>query len=108
MDIGEKNTQVMLDQFSSLCKNLDELQGRIPKLPPSDLNTRKMAEATDALFCMQLCLTLYIEANAAIQAGAWFAAAAVAASSLEAVLLGKCLLHQDQIRALPKWRSIKK
>jgi hypothetical protein len=108
MDIRETNTQAMLDQFASLRAHLDELQSRIPKLPATDLNSQKMTDLADALFCMQLSLTFYVEANTALQAGAWFAAATIAASALEAVLLGKCLLAQDEIRALPKWKSFKK
>jgi hypothetical protein len=57
MDTSEKNTQMMLNQFSSLRKQLDDLQSGIPKLTPSDPREVKMAEVTDALFCMQLSLT---------------------------------------------------
>jgi hypothetical protein len=105
MDVSneaKKNTQAMLDQFSSTIKALDELQDLLLKLEPGDPNEEKVAVLEDGIFCARLSLTLYKEANAAVQAGAWFAAAAVSASALEAVLLYKCLLSQEEIEALPK------
>lgn len=97
------------DQFQALREHLNLLSQTLEAgkaAPNSDQN--KLRQMQDWIFCMELGMVLYTEANRAVQAGAWFAATAVSASALEAVLLGKCFLEQDKIKALPKWSTLKR
>jgi hypothetical protein len=68
----------------------------------------RAAEFKEALFCLNLGLLYYEEANRAIQGGAWFAGSTVAAAALEATLMSKCLTDRDAVRSLPKWKTLKK
>jgi hypothetical protein len=51
--------------------------------------------------------TTTLAANIALQAGAWFAAAAVASSALESMLLSKCFLQEAEVRGLSKFQTSK-
>jgi hypothetical protein len=102
-------TQMMQDQFSEFCAHLDGLAESLDALKngPPDGNF-KFEQMRDWIFCMKLAMTFYAEANQAVQAGTWFAATAVSASALEAILLAKCFLEKDRIKALPKWANLRR
>jgi len=62
---------------------------------PSDYP--KIANFKDAIACSELARTFYEEANRGVQAHIWFAAAAVAAAALEAMLLAKMFMSTDSV-----------
>ncbi len=66
-------------------------------------NHPDVANLKDALACLDLASTFYAEANKAIEAEVWFAAAGVAAGALEALLLGKLFLNSDKVTKLPSF-----
>jgi hypothetical protein len=98
----------MQDQFAVLRKFLFEMNSVLDGLQagPAKGNPR-VASFKDGVFCFELALTFYEEANLAVQAGAWFAAASVASAALESVLLSKCLFQEEEIKALPKFQKLK-
>ena len=59
------------------------------------------------MFCLELAMVFCEEANQALQAGAWFAASSIASSALESMLLSKCLLEEDKVRALPRFETLR-
>jgi hypothetical protein len=72
-------------------------------LPSDDPNVANMK---DGLACCELALTFYEEANRAVQAEVWFAAAAVAAAALEAMLLAKMFTNTDAVAQLASFRKL--
>ena len=102
------STTQMLACFAGVTAHLEELEGRLTALPSSARSPETLKQAREAFFCLRLAMTFYVEANQAIRAGAWFAAATVAAAALESILLAKCFLQQAEIKALPKWKAVKK
>ena len=82
--------------LSDLDTALSELQ-ETTDLPEAELHR-------DAVFCMQLGITFYQEANRAVQGGAYFASAAIGASALEAVLLAKALIESKAIQSLAEYK----
>lgn len=106
---GQLNTAFMLDAFHNMRKQLEQLRSALAPLLaphfPEEART-KASEMLDGLFCFELAMNFYTEANQAIQAHAWFAGSTVAASALEAVLLAYCFGEQDRIKALPKWQKL--
>ena len=104
---GTEN-EFMQEQFSMFRRTLDELRGVLDKLQagPASSDSR-VASFKDGIFCLELALIFYEEANQALQAEAWFAASSVASSALESVLLSKCFFQADEIRALPKFEKLK-
>ena len=65
-----------------------------------------VANMKDGLACCELALTFYEEANRAVQAGVWFAAAAVAAAALEAMLLAKMFTNTDEVAQLASFKKL--
>ena len=101
-------TQTPQDQFAAIRKVLTEMNAFLERLRNSPINDDpKIAGFTDGIFCFQLALTFFEEANIALQAGAWFAAAAVASSALESMLLSKCFLQEAEVRGLSKFQTSK-
>ncbi len=98
----------MLKAFAAMTGQIASLKSLLDTLPPEFRESEQAACLQDMLLCGQLSLTLYAEANKAVQAGAWFAATVVAASALEATLLVKCLVHQAEVSSLPKCASLMK
>jgi hypothetical protein len=103
------NTKLMLEVFDGLNAEvnawrltLTELRGR------PGANLAELDCFGDGLFCYQLALTYFTEANRALQAGAWFAATAIGSSALEAVLMSLCFLRHEKVRELPKFKTLKK
>jgi hypothetical protein len=72
-------------------------------LPRDDPN---VANVKDCLACCELALTFYEEANRAVQAEVWFAAAAVAAAALEAMLLAKMFMNTDEVGQLASFKKL--
>jgi hypothetical protein len=66
----------------------------------------KIANLKDGITCGQLAVVFYEEANRAIQAEVWFAAAAVAAAALEAMLLAKMFMNTDEVVKLASFRKL--
>jgi hypothetical protein len=71
---------------------------------PSD--DPKAANMKDGLACCELAFAFYEEANRAVQAEVWFAAAAVAAAALEAMLLAKMFMNTDQVAHLASFKKL--
>jgi len=60
----------------------------------------------DGLAWCELALTFFEEANRAVQAEVWFAAAAVAAAALEAMLLAKMFMNTDKVAQLTSFKKL--
>jgi len=101
--------ELMQEQFALFRRSLDELRGILDRLQmgPASSDPR-VTSFKDGIFCLELALIFYEEANRAVQAEAWFAASSIASSALESVLLSKCFFEEDQIRKLPKFAQLKK
>lgn len=101
--------EFMQEQFASFRSSLDELRRILDRaqMGPASSDPR-VASFKDGIFCLELALMFYEEANRAVQAEAWFAASSIASSALEAVLLSKCFFEEDRIRKLPKFAQLKK
>ena len=98
----------MQEQFSMFRRMLDELKELLDKLQTGPTSSDpRVANIKDGIFCFELALVFYEEANKALQAEAWFAASAVASSALESVLLSKCFFQADEVTALPKFVKLK-
>ncbi len=102
-------TELLQDQFAIFRKLLVDMNGVLDGLlaGPAKGDPR-IASFKDGVFCFELALTFYEEANLALQARAWFAAAAIASSALESVLLSRCFFQEEEIRALPKFQKLKR
>jgi hypothetical protein len=70
--------------------------------------SQERALLNDLLFCLRTFMTYYAEAHKAVQANAWFAASAISGAALEAMLLYRCLLRPNDIKALPRWNALRK
>jgi hypothetical protein len=102
-------TEVMQDQFAIFRKLLVEMTGVLNGLQTGGAGTDpRIAGFKDGVFCLELALTFYEEANIALQAGAWFAAASVASSALESVLLSKCFFKKQKLGLSPKFHKLKR
>jgi hypothetical protein len=103
---GQVETKQMEDQFASFRKTLIDMNCVLGQMQEDSAESNpKIASLKDGIFCLELALMFYEEANLAVQAGAWFAAASVASSSLESVLLSKCFFQEEEIKALPKFQK---
>jgi hypothetical protein len=71
---------------------------------PSDLPG--LANMKDAVACSEMALAFYEEADRAVKAEVWFAAAAVAAAALEAMLLAMMFSETDQVAQLGKFKKL--
>ena len=99
----------MEDQFTILRRLLIEMNNVLDGLQAGPgKSDPKVVSFKEGIFCFELALTFYEEANLAVQAGAWFAAASIASSALESVLLSKCFFQEAEIRALPKFQGLKR
>jgi hypothetical protein len=99
----------MQDQFAILRKRLIDIKTDLDGLLAGPMKEDpKIASFKDGVFCFELALTFYEEANLAIQAGAWFAAIPIASSALESVLLSKCFFYEEDVRAIPKFQRLKR
>lgn len=65
-----------------------------------------LSNMKDGLACCGLAFTFYEEANRAVQAEVWFAAAAVAAAALEAMLLAQMFTHTDDVARLVSFKKL--
>ena len=65
-----------------------------------------VANMKDSVACCELALTFYEEANRAVQAEVWFAAAATAAAALEAMLLAKMFTHTHEVAQLASFKKL--
>jgi hypothetical protein len=74
------------------------------KMFPADHPTT--ANLKDGFTCIELGVTFYEEANRAIQAGIWFAASAIAAAALEAMLLAKMFTNTEKVADLASFRKL--
>jgi hypothetical protein len=102
-------TEMMQEQFKHLREHLEGLSASLRTLQKSQPDEKdRLEHIQDWIFCMNLAMTLYTEANQAVQTGTWFAATGVSASALEAVLLARCFLEEEKIKALPKWSTLKR
>jgi hypothetical protein len=82
-------------EFSTAARSaLAAYRNLLDMLPSDDPNVANMK---DGLACCELAFTFYEEANRAVQAEVWFAAAAVAAAALEAMLLAKMFTNTDEV-----------
>jgi hypothetical protein len=70
------------------------------------VTTRKVANMKDDLACFELALTFYEEANRAVQAEVCFAAAAVSAAALEAMLLAKMFMNTNEVAQLAPFKKL--
>ena len=102
-------TQMMQEHFAIFRKAVADMSALLDGLQESlGKNDPKIRNLSDGIFCFELALKFYEEANLALQAGAWFAAASIASSALESVLLNKCFSQEAEIRALPKFQNLKR
>ena len=102
------NTELMLESFATVRSTISEWRTLLNNMEQLGSDSETIQCFREGIFCFELGMTYYTEANLAIQAEAWFAGSAVAAAALEAVLMAKCLFDPDKVRALPKWKTIKK
>lgn len=100
---NDSTTNQMNESFGVLTKQIEGLENLLTELK---LLPHNHLEVEDALFCIKLFMTLYTEANKAVQAGAWFAAASVSGAALEAMLMARCLFSADKAKSLSKWQSL--
>src|ERR1017187_8799342 len=85
-------------EFSTAARSALAAYRNLLDMLPSD--HPNVANMKDGLASCELALTFYEEANRAVQAGVWFAAAAVAAAALEAMLLAKMFTNTDEVAQL--------
>src|SRR5580658_5941971 len=91
-------TAELLTAARSALSAFRNLMDMIPRDDP------KVANLRDGFACCELAFTFYDEANRAVQAKVWFAAAAVAAAALEAMLLAKMFTNTDAVAQLASFR----
>jgi len=97
----------MHEQFGVFRKILVEMNGVLDRLQEGPAKSDpRVASFKDGIFCFELALTFFEEANLAVQAEAWFAAASTASSALESVLLSKCFFQEREVTALPKFQKM--
>src|ERR1035438_8447648 len=91
-------------EFSTAARRVLVAYRRLLDTLPGDHPT--VGNMKDGLACCELAFTFYDEANRAIQAGVWFAAAAVGAAALEAVLLAKMFTNTDEVAQLASFKKL--
>ena len=97
-------TEQMTEVFESMGRICSQIEKHLDDLPASVVKSSLMRES---IFCLRLGMTYYAEANRAVQVQAWFAATAIGAAALEAILLSKCLMQKQAVEAIPKFRNLK-
>jgi hypothetical protein len=91
-------------EFSTAARSaLAAYRNLLDMLPSGHPN---LANMKDGLACCELAFTFYEEANRAVQAEVWFAAAAVAAAALEAMLLAKMFTNTDEVAQLASFKKL--
>jgi hypothetical protein len=101
--MGSQEQTEFVEKFSTDMRSaVAEYRNLLNMLPSDHPN---MANLKDALTCCELALTFYEEANRAIQAEIWFAAAAVAAAALEAMLLAKMFMSTDNVAKMAPFKK---
>lgn len=102
-------TQLMEKAFGEIDRVTEEAAKQLDAALDAGVITQDFADLEqDRLIASSIGLRFYSEANRSLQAGAYFAAVAIAASSLEAVLLARCISEREKVKLLPKWHQIKK
>lgn len=101
-------TKDFQDQLASFRSALSGMNALLEGLRTGSPDDATISSFTDGILCFQLALTFFEEANLTIQVGAWFAAAAVASSALESMLLCKCFLQEAEVRRLPTFQTLKR
>jgi hypothetical protein len=102
-------TRIMQDQFAFHRRLLAQMKSMLDTLEAGSARSdQRIAGLKEGIFCFELALTFFEEANLALQAGACFAAASIASSALESVLLSKCFFQEEEIKALPKFQKLKR
>jgi hypothetical protein len=91
-------------EFSTAARSVLAAYRNLLDLLPSD--HPNVANMKDGLACGELALMFYEEANRAVQAEVWFAAAAVAAAALEAMLLAKMFTNTDEVAQLASFKKL--
>jgi hypothetical protein len=102
--MDERAQTEFLAEFSTAARSALSAQRDLLDGLPSDHPA--VANMKDGLACCELALTFYEEANRAVQASVWFAAAAVAAAALEAMLLAKMFTNTDEVARLAPFRKL--
>ena len=100
-------TEAMQAKFDLLRKQLVDMKEQLGSLTENSIDAEKVSTFGDGLFCLELAMTFYEQANAALQAEAWFAASAVASSALESLLMSKCCFQEEDVRLLPAFQTLK-
>lgn len=91
-------------EFSTAARSaLAAYHNLLDMLPNDDPNVRNIK---DGLTCCELALTFYEEANRAVKAQVWFAAAAVAAAALEGMLLAKMFMNTEKVAQLAQFKRL--
>jgi hypothetical protein len=91
-------------EFSTAARSALAASRNLLDMLPSD--HPNVANMKDGLACCELAITFYEEANRAVQAEVWFAAAAVAAAALEAMLLAKMFTNTDEVAQLASFKKL--
>ena len=96
----------MQRQFAGIRDVLLKMNGVLNAPQAAGTDPRTIASFKDGVFCFELAMTFYEEANNALQAGAWFAAASIGSSALESVLMSKCFFQEAEVRAIPTFQKL--
>src|ERR1035441_7992742 len=91
-------------EFSTAARSALAAYRNLLDMLPSD--HPNVANMKDGLACCELALTFYEEANRAVQAGVWFAAAAGAGSALAAGVLGAIVTRTDEAAQLASFKKL--
>jgi hypothetical protein len=91
-------------EFSTAARSVLAASRNLLDMLPDD--HPDVANMKDGLACWELAFTFYEEANRAVQAQVWFAAAAVAAAALEAMLLAKMFTNTDAVTQLASFKKL--
>jgi len=100
---GQEGNAFMAEFLTTARKTVAAYRVLLDGLPQADPN---VANIRDALACCELGFAFFEEANRAIQAEIWFAAASVAAAALEALLLGKMFMNADAVAQLATFKKL--
>ncbi len=101
MDQGQTD---FTTEFLKAARSALEVSRKILDMLPKD--DPKVSNMKDGLASCELAFTYYEEANRAIKAELWFAAAAVAAAALEAMLLAKMFTNTDKVAQLASFKKL--
>jgi hypothetical protein len=102
--MGDQAQTDSMAEFSGAARTaIAAYRNLLDKLPSDHPNVANMK---DGLACWELGLEFYGEANRAVQAEVWFAAAAVAAAALEAMLLAKMFASTEAVAQLASFKKL--